>query len=90
MAAPNSPLIDQVIALIPETPTDKPALASSSDQTEAPGPVSRSQARYLCATLIARRLEMLLSLYLDLSEKVRFAAVFRRSPMTSDPSALGR
>ena len=56
--APNSPLRDQVTALIPETATDKPALASGFDETDAPDPVSRSPARYLWATLIARLFEI--------------------------------
>ncbi len=55
---PNSPLRDPVTALIPETATDKPALASGSDETDAPDPVSRSPARYLWATLIARLFEL--------------------------------
>ena len=57
MLAPNSPLRDKVTALIPETATDKPVLASGCDETDAPDPVSRSPARYLWATLIARLFE---------------------------------
>ena len=56
--APNSPLRDQVTALIPKTATNKPALASGSGETDAPDPVSRSPARYLWATLIARLFEI--------------------------------
>ena len=55
--APNSPLREQVTALIPETATDKLALASGFDETGAPDPVSRYPARYLWATLIARLCE---------------------------------
>ena len=55
--APNSPLRDQVTALIPKTATNKPALAPGSGETDAPDPVSRSPARYLWATLIARLFE---------------------------------
>ena len=58
MLAPNLPLRDQVTALIPETATDKAALVSGSGKTDAPDPVSRSPARYLWATLIARLFEM--------------------------------
>ena len=56
--APNSPLREQVTALIPKTATNKPALASGSGETDAPDPVSRSPARYLWATLIARLFEI--------------------------------
>ena len=59
MSIGNSPLRDQVTALIPETATDKPALASGPGETDAPDPVSRSPARYLWATLIARLFELL-------------------------------
>ena len=59
IVAPNSPLRDQVTALIPVTATDKPALASGSDETDAPDPVSRSPARYLWTTLIARLFELI-------------------------------
>lgn len=55
--APYSPSRDPVTALISETVTDKPALASGSDETDAPDPVSRSPARYLWTTLIARLFE---------------------------------
>ena len=54
---PNSPLRARVTVLIPETATDKPALESGSGETDAPDPVSRSPARYLWATLIARLFE---------------------------------
>lgn len=55
--APNSPLRDQVTALVPETATDKSVLASGFGETDTPDPVSRSPARYLWATFIVRLFE---------------------------------
>ncbi len=54
----RAPSTDCDAALIPETATDEPRLASASGETDAPDPVSRSPARYLWATLIARLFEI--------------------------------
>ena len=57
--APNSPLRDQVTALVREVAADatRDAQASDADQTDADEQVLRSPARYLWATLIARLFE---------------------------------
>ena len=58
--APNSPLRDQVTALVREVAADatRDAQASDADQTDADEHVLRSPARYLWATLIARLFEI--------------------------------
>ena len=60
MLAPNSPLRDQVTALVREVVADatRDAQASDADQTDADEQVLRSPARYLWATLIARLFEI--------------------------------
>ena len=57
--APNSPLRDQVTALVRKVAADatRDAQASDADQTDADERVLRSPARYLWATLIARLFE---------------------------------
>ena len=57
--APNSPLRDQVTALVREVAADatRDAQASDADQSDADEQVLRSPARYLWATLVARLFE---------------------------------
>ena len=56
--APNSPLRPQVTALAEETTGETPSI-TDADETEGPDSLSRSPARYLWATLIARLFELL-------------------------------
>ncbi len=55
--APNSPLRAKVIALAEET-TVETASSTETDQADGPDSLSRSPARYLWATLIARLFEI--------------------------------
>ncbi len=55
--APNSPLRPQVTALAEETTGETPSI-TDADETEGPDSLSRSPARYLWATLIARLFEI--------------------------------
>ena len=57
IAAPNSPLRAQVTALAEETTVETPS-ATEANETDGRDALSRSPARYLWATLIARLFEV--------------------------------
>ena len=57
IVAPNSPLRAQVTALAQQTTEETPS-TTEADKTDGPDALSRSPARYLWATLIARRFEI--------------------------------